>query len=104
MYCILCAKGHPLVPVFSRRLMRIDESGIYSQQLKQLFANSSNCSNPPTKVVIQTSLSIVNIKGMFLVLVCGLALSLLVFGMELLHSHGLSAKSWSSRYNHGPSA
>ncbi|XP_069188741.1 glutamate receptor 2-like [Procambarus clarkii] len=88
MYSIVCSRGHPLVPVLSKRIMRINEAGIFNQWENEVFRNYSFCSNPPTKVAIQTSLSIYNIMGMFLVLVFGLVLSLLVLGMELLYNYG----------------
>nr|XP_045593549.1 uncharacterized protein LOC123755112 [Procambarus clarkii] len=87
MYSICFSRGHPLVPVFSKRIMRLTESGLYSQWNEELLQNYSFCTNLPTKVAIQTSLSIVNTMGMLLVLVCGLVLSLLVLGMELLYNH-----------------
>ncbi|XP_069191710.1 ionotropic receptor 93a-like [Procambarus clarkii] len=87
MYSLACSRGNSLVPVFSRRIMMMFESGIISQWIKTTIPNFTTCDHVPTKIVVKASLSVTDIWGMFFLLACGLALSLLVLCLELLYIH-----------------
>nr|XP_045602623.1 probable glutamate receptor isoform X2 [Procambarus clarkii] len=83
-FCLVCPRGHSLVPVLSERIGRIQEAGLYNHWMESLNPNFTACTNLPTKVLIKSSLSFANLWGVFLIQACGLALSLLVLCLELL--------------------
>nr|XP_045620079.1 glutamate receptor 1-like [Procambarus clarkii] len=87
MYSLAFSKGNCLVPVFSKRITMMLESGLYNHWVKTTIPNFTACDNLPTKIVIQASLSVADIWGMFFLLACGLALSLFVLCLELLYNH-----------------
>ncbi|XP_068235486.1 glutamate receptor-like [Palaemon carinicauda] len=81
---MIAPKYSPLIPVLNEKLVMIIESGLYEYWLKKEYVNSSSCDKAPTKILVQSSLSIYNIWGMFVLLFGGYAISLLVFTYELL--------------------
>nr|XP_045592396.1 uncharacterized protein LOC123754236 [Procambarus clarkii] len=68
-------KKSPLVPALSKRILTLTEFGLYNQWLKASIPNSTSCANLPTKITISSTLSLDNLRGIFVVLACGLVLS-----------------------------
>ncbi|KAG7159607.1 Glutamate receptor-like 11 [Homarus americanus] len=83
---LITQMNSPLLPALHNRILRILESGLYDQWTKEITPNSTSCAHPPTKITVNTSLSITNIWGMFVALGTGLALGLLMFVLEFLTS------------------
>ncbi|XP_071533860.1 LOW QUALITY PROTEIN: glutamate receptor ionotropic, kainate 2-like [Panulirus ornatus] len=77
-------KDSPLLPAMDKRIKAILYSGIYFHWLETYMANSTSCAYPPTKIAVNTSLSLYNIWGMFVVLFGGHVVSVLVLVLESL--------------------
>ncbi|KAG7159605.1 Glutamate receptor 3.1-like 3 [Homarus americanus] len=84
MLSMITQKNSPLIPALHNRIMRVMEAGLFDQWLKEIIPNSTSCLHPPTKITVNTSLSIVSIWGMFMALSTGHVLGSLVFGFEFL--------------------
>ncbi|XP_071526992.1 probable glutamate receptor [Panulirus ornatus] len=78
-------KDSPLVPVISEKIKFVTQTGLYDHWTEAYMPNSTSCSYPPTKIAVNTSLSVYNLWGMFVVLLCGHSVSLLLLGFEVLH-------------------
>ncbi|XP_071535899.1 uncharacterized protein [Panulirus ornatus] len=87
LMCMVGQKYSPLVPAFTKRIMTIVEFGFNDLWLKQSSSNSTMCARLPTKVTVSMPLALTNVWGMFVVLIGGYAVSLLIFGTELLTTH-----------------
>ncbi|XP_071545437.1 uncharacterized protein [Panulirus ornatus] len=62
----------------------ITQAGLYQHWVKAYMPNSTSCVHPPTKVAVNTSLTIYNLWGMFVMFFGGHGVSLLVLSLELL--------------------
>nr|XP_053632775.1 glutamate receptor ionotropic, delta-2-like [Cherax quadricarinatus] len=92
MFAMIGQKDSPLVPVLSKRIIRVKEAGLFYQWMKEEEPNSTICSHSPSKITVKTSLSVNNLWGMFIVYTGGLSLSLLIFSLEIVtnfSSHSL---------------
>ncbi|KAG7162454.1 hypothetical protein Hamer_G007998, partial [Homarus americanus] len=78
------SKGSPLVPALSKRIMSITEAGLVFHWIKTEEPNSTVCHRVPTKVTVKTTLSLINIWGMFVILAAGHVVSVSVLYLELL--------------------
>ncbi|KAG7162377.1 Glutamate receptor 2-like 8 [Homarus americanus] len=84
MSAMVGQKDSPLVPVISERIKSVTQGGLYDHWTEAYMPNSTSCAYPPTKITVNTSLSIHNLWGMFVVLFGGHFVSLLVLIFELL--------------------
>ncbi|XP_068216610.1 probable glutamate receptor [Palaemon carinicauda] len=88
-FAMVLQKNSPLGLAVNERIKAVSESGLYNHWLQRAVPNSTSCIQPPTKVTVQSSLSINNIWGIFVILVSGYIISLIAFGSEhLLSSSG----------------
>ncbi|XP_071524147.1 glutamate receptor ionotropic, delta-2-like [Panulirus ornatus] len=86
MFAMVGRKDSPLVPVISERIKSVTEAGLYHHWMKVAVPNSTSCVHPPIKITVNTSLSVTNLSGMFLVFLGGFIVSLLVLFLEQLFS------------------
>ncbi|XP_068227739.1 glutamate receptor ionotropic, kainate 2-like [Palaemon carinicauda] len=76
-------KFSPLIPALNKRIMRVTESGLYYQWIKGEMRNFTYCANAPTTILVQSTLSLSNLWGIFVILGAGYLSSSLVFFMEM---------------------
>ncbi|XP_071545483.1 uncharacterized protein [Panulirus ornatus] len=91
---IIGQKDSPLVPIMSKRITSVTQAGLYDHWTEAYMPNSTSCAYPPTKIAVNTSLSLHNLWGMFTVLLAGYSLSLLTLALEALTFEIL--QSWNS--------
>ncbi|XP_071526994.1 LOW QUALITY PROTEIN: probable glutamate receptor [Panulirus ornatus] len=84
MFAMVGQKNSPLVPVISGRIESLRESGIYDHWMETAIPNSTSCVYSPTKITVNTSLSLYNLWGMFAVVCAGMVVSVLALTCELL--------------------
>ncbi|XP_050714154.1 probable glutamate receptor [Eriocheir sinensis] len=84
MLSMIGQKNSPLVPALSRRIMSMTEAGLYTHFTSAVIGNSTACASSPTKITVSTTLSVINLWGMFVVLVAGYVVSFLVLVLEVL--------------------
>nr|XP_053641801.1 probable glutamate receptor [Cherax quadricarinatus] len=84
MFAMVGRKNSPLVPVLSNRIKSVKEAGLYDFWMKTSVPNSTSCAHTSTKTTVNTSLSLTNLSGMFVLLVAGYGLALLVLGLEAM--------------------
>ncbi|XP_071531480.1 uncharacterized protein [Panulirus ornatus] len=84
MSCMIGQKDSPLVPIMTKRIALINQAGLYEHWIKAYMPNSTSCTHPPTRIAVNTSFSVHNVWGMYVVLFGGHAISLLVLGLELV--------------------
>ncbi|XP_071524468.1 probable glutamate receptor [Panulirus ornatus] len=94
---VIAQKDSPLGPALSERIMRVTEAGLFEQWLREFIPNSTSCLQPPTKILVKTSLSVSNIWGMFAVLAAGNVLAVLFLGLEILIDRILLSENPSTR-------
>ncbi|KAK7051119.1 hypothetical protein SK128_002880 [Halocaridina rubra] len=58
---MITQKNSPLGPSIDKRLSGLTESGLYMYWIQNAVPNSTSCLHPPTKVLVESSLSITNI-------------------------------------------
>ncbi|XP_069982156.1 probable glutamate receptor [Penaeus vannamei] len=84
MFSVIGQKGNPIVEAISKRIWAVTESGLYDHWLDSFIPNSTSCANVPSKITVNTSLGIMNLWGLFAVLLAGHLLGLMVLGLEIL--------------------
>nr|XP_045600082.1 probable glutamate receptor [Procambarus clarkii] len=92
MFALIGQKNSPLVPALSRRIMTVAEAGLFSHWMKEDEPNSTVCYRAPSKITVQSSLSIKNLWGMFVVFSIGICLSLLVLCLEIVTHYTSNVK------------
>ncbi|XP_069951462.1 probable glutamate receptor [Cherax quadricarinatus] len=84
MSSMIGPKDSPLIPVISKSIKAVTQSGLYDYWTQANMPNASSCAFPPTKMTVNTSLGFRNLWGMFVVLLGGLTLSLIVLALEII--------------------
>ncbi|XP_071540849.1 probable glutamate receptor [Panulirus ornatus] len=79
-------KGHPLVPALSKSIKFVKQFGIFDLWMRSFKVNSTRCLRPPKRIMINSSLGLSNVWGMFAVLGSGHAGALLVLCLEVFAS------------------
>ncbi|XP_064099373.1 glutamate receptor ionotropic, kainate glr-3-like [Macrobrachium nipponense] len=54
-------KNSPLVASINKRIRKITESGLYKHWLDRVFTNASSCNKAPSKILVESSLSLYNV-------------------------------------------
>ncbi|XP_068216611.1 uncharacterized protein [Palaemon carinicauda] len=80
---MITQKNSPLRPAMDDRIKALTESGLYNYWIKNTVPNSTSCSNPPSRITVESTLKISNIWGMFVMLGCGFLLSSVALCMEM---------------------
>ncbi|XP_042239055.1 probable glutamate receptor [Homarus americanus] len=84
MFCMIGQKNSPLLLSLNERIRSVTGAGLYGHWMSSTIPNSTSCVNAPTTITINTSLSLTNLWGMFVLLAGGHLLALVVLGLELL--------------------
>ncbi|XP_066984732.1 ionotropic receptor 93a-like [Macrobrachium rosenbergii] len=80
---MIAPKYSPLIPVFNKRLIMIIESGLYDRWVRREYVNSSSCERTPTRILVDSTLSLFSIWGTFMILVGGSILGIIIFAWEI---------------------
>ncbi|XP_045604507.2 probable glutamate receptor, partial [Procambarus clarkii] len=89
MFAMVGQKGSPIVSALSRRIRVMTEAGLFLHWMKSAEPNSTVCRHAQTKIVVQESLSLKNIWGMFVIFIAGLTVSVFVIFLELVTVNSL---------------
>ncbi|XP_064099392.1 glutamate receptor ionotropic, delta-1-like [Macrobrachium nipponense] len=65
---MITQKNSPLGPAMDERIKALTESGLYTYWINNAVPNSTSCSNPPSRITVESTLKIANIWGMFVML------------------------------------
>ncbi|XP_068224162.1 uncharacterized protein [Palaemon carinicauda] len=77
-------QGSPLVEALTHRIGSIVAGGMYRHWLDSNFANSSSCRHMPSRFTVREPLAIINIWGLFVLLVSGLSVAGMTFLLEMI--------------------
>ncbi|XP_071535588.1 probable glutamate receptor [Panulirus ornatus] len=94
---LIVQKNSPLLRAMSKRSLAVVESGIFRYWFLGAKPNSSYCRYPPKKMTVMTSLSVANLWGMFIVLVCGHFSGVLILGFEVILAPNVYFRSSGSK-------
>ncbi|XP_042856547.1 glutamate receptor-like [Penaeus japonicus] len=83
IFAMIGQKNSPLIPVISDKITRLTEGGVYEHWMKTSIPNSTVCAQAPSKITVNTSLTLTNLWGVFAVLGGGLTVALLVLCLEV---------------------
>ncbi|XP_069190852.1 uncharacterized protein [Procambarus clarkii] len=84
MFALVTEKGSPLVSPLNDRILGMTEAGLFKYWMRAAQPNSTVCSQAPTTITVQESLSLNNVMGMFVLLAGGHSISVLVLCLELV--------------------
>nr|XP_045600070.1 probable glutamate receptor [Procambarus clarkii] len=84
MFALVSEKGSPLVSPLNDRILGMTEAGLFKYWMRAAQPNSTVCSQAPTTITVQESLSLNNVMGMFVLLAGGHSISVLVLCLELV--------------------
>nr|XP_053636697.1 probable glutamate receptor [Cherax quadricarinatus] len=87
MFAMIGQKDSPIIPALNKRIMSTTEAGLFFQWVKTEEPNSTVCYHSPSKILVNSPLSIKNIWGMFVILFVGLFGCLVVLCLELFIFH-----------------
>ncbi|XP_071540574.1 probable glutamate receptor isoform X2 [Panulirus ornatus] len=84
MFSMIGQKNSPLLPVINERINAVTEAGLYGFWMDTTIPNSTSCTHASSKITVNSSLSVTNLWGMFVVLAGGHTVALLLLCFELL--------------------
>ncbi|XP_069169916.1 probable glutamate receptor isoform X3 [Procambarus clarkii] len=81
---VISQRDNPIVAAMRNRIIALAESGTFVRWFMTNIPNATRCLNLPKKFTVRSSLSLTNLWGMYVVLGSGVAVSLLVFWLEVV--------------------
>ncbi|XP_066984757.1 probable glutamate receptor [Macrobrachium rosenbergii] len=81
---MITQKNSPIGPAMDERIKALTESGLYTYWINNAVPNSTSCSNPPSRITVESTLKIANIWGMFVMLGGGFLVSGVALGLEMI--------------------
>ncbi|XP_066967134.1 ionotropic receptor 93a-like [Macrobrachium rosenbergii] len=83
-FSMMLPKYSPLREPINEGIRAAAEGGLYDHWLESTMTNPKSCKNPPTKIYVNSALSLMNTWGMFATLAAGYVIGLVVFCSEVL--------------------
>ncbi|XP_068242152.1 glutamate receptor ionotropic, kainate 2-like [Palaemon carinicauda] len=83
-FSLMLPKYSPLRGPINEGIRAAVEGGLYSHWLESTMTNPKSCRNPPSKIYVNSALSLMNTWGMFVALATGYIVSLFLFCLEIL--------------------
>ncbi|XP_066967124.1 probable glutamate receptor [Macrobrachium rosenbergii] len=83
-FSMMLPKYSPLREPINEGIRAAVEGGLYGHWLESTMTNPKSCRNPPTKIYVNSALSLMNIWGMFATLAAGYVIGLVAFCSEVL--------------------
>ncbi|XP_045610200.2 trichohyalin-like [Procambarus clarkii] len=94
---VIAQKNNPFLQAINARIQRVTEAGLYSRWLQEATPNATTCLDQPAFIQVDEPIRIANIWGLFVVLASGLAVSSIVFCLEVVTARHSSSRRAAGR-------